>query len=162
MPVYAVDGPNRGRAGWDPTHRIAATVSIEAPSNMEQVNIYTEEGAWTGFRWGPTFGTFYDNIQFPKAYVEDYIRQINQPTVICRHLQSRSKTISWPPTCGDLIDKIGPCILLGWSTGSTNVMQAVNTPARAAKVKALIGIEGFTANSGGQSCFGKGHTPGLR
>ena len=76
MPVYAVDGPNRGRAGWDPTHRIAATVSIEAPSNMEQVNIYTEEGAWTGFRWGPTFGTFYDNTQFPKAYVEDYIRQI--------------------------------------------------------------------------------------
>jgi hypothetical protein len=30
-------------------------------------------------------------------------------------------------------------------------MEAVNTPDRAAKVKALIGIEGFTANSGGDT-----------
>lgn len=42
-----------------------------------------------------------------------------------------------------LIDQIGPCILLGWSTSSQNVMDAVNTPERASKVKALIGIEGF-------------------
>ena len=57
--VYAVDGPNRGRAGWDPTARIQATVGLALPSAMESVNIYTEEDAWTGFRWGPTFGTFY-------------------------------------------------------------------------------------------------------
>jgi hypothetical protein len=43
---------------------------------MQGVNIYTEEGAWTGFRWGPTPGTFYDNTQFPKDYVEAYIKQI--------------------------------------------------------------------------------------
>ena len=48
-----------------------------------------------------------------------------------------------------LVDKIGPCILLGWSTGSLNVMQAASSAAYAAKVKGLIGIEGFTAGSGG-------------
>jgi hypothetical protein len=74
--VYAVDGPNRGRAGWDPTARIQATLGIALPTAMESVNIYTKEEAWTGFRWGPTSGTFYANTQFPKAYVDDYIRQI--------------------------------------------------------------------------------------
>jgi pimeloyl-ACP methyl ester carboxylesterase len=74
--VYAVDGPNRGRSGWDPTARIQATVGLAPASSMEQVNIYTKEEAWTGFRWGPTSGTFYANTQFPKAYVDDYIRQI--------------------------------------------------------------------------------------
>jgi len=48
-----------------------------------------------------------------------------------------------------LVDRIGPCILLGWSTGSTNVMQAASSPSYAPKVKGLIGIEGFQASSGG-------------
>ena len=39
--VYAVDGPNRGRSGWDPTARIQATLGLALPSSMEQVNIYT-------------------------------------------------------------------------------------------------------------------------
>jgi len=51
-------------------------LGLAPASSMEQVNIYTKEEAWTGFRWGPTSGTFYANTQFPKAYVDDYIRQI--------------------------------------------------------------------------------------
>jgi pimeloyl-ACP methyl ester carboxylesterase len=147
--VYAVDGPNRGRAGWDPTARIQATVGLAPASSMEGVNIYTEEGAWTGFRWGPTFGTFYDNTQFPKAYVLDYIRQI-QPAY--RNLPLPAVQVQNNLMRDDLralVDKIGPCILLGWSTGSLNVMQAASSASYAAKVKGLIGIEGFTANSGG-------------
>ena len=116
---------------------------------MEGVNIYTEEGAWTGFRWGPTFGTFYDNTQFPKAYVEDYIKQI-QPAY--RNLPAPAVQVQNNLMRDDLralVAKIGPCILLGWSTGSLNVMQAASDPATAPKVKGLIGIEGFTAGSGG-------------
>jgi pimeloyl-ACP methyl ester carboxylesterase len=144
--VYAVDGPNRGRSGWDPTHRIAATVGQEPASSMEGVNIYTEEAAWTGFRWGPVFGTFYDNTQFPKNYVEDYIRQI-QPAY--RNLPAPAEQVQNNLMAADLralVDKIGPCILLGWSTGAINVMGAASSPAHAAKIKGLIGIEGF--NSG--------------
>ena len=147
--VYAVDGPNRGRAGWDPTARIQATVGLAAASAMEGVNIYTEESAWTAFRWGPTFGTFYSNTQFPKANVEDYIRQI-QPAY--RNLPAPAEQVQNNLMRDDLralVDKIGPCILLGWSTGSINVMQAASSPTYAPKVKGLIGIEGFTAGSGG-------------
>jgi pimeloyl-ACP methyl ester carboxylesterase len=143
--VYAVDGPNRGRAGWDPTARIRATTLLDPPTLMEGVNIYTEEGAWTGFRWGPTFGTFYANTQFPKAYVEDYIRQI-QPAY--RNLPLPAVQVQNNLMRDDLralVARIGPCILLGWSTGSLNVMQAASDASTAPNVKGLIGIEGFTA-----------------
>ena len=147
--VYAVDGPNRGRSGWDPTARIQATLDPTQAPFMQGVNIYTEEGAWTGFRWGPTPGTFYDNTQFPKDYVEAYIKQI-QPAY--RNLPAPAVQVENNAMRDDLralVDRIGPCILLGWSTSSTNVMQAASSPSYAPKVKGLIGIEGFQASSDG-------------
>jgi len=143
--VYAVDGANRGRGGWDPTARLQATVGLAPSSSMEGVNIYTEEAAWTAFRWGPTFGTFYSNTQFPKAYVEDYIKQIqpayrNLPAPAEAQLQNAHIQAGLEA----LVDRIGPCILLGWSTGGGNVLAAAtSSPARIANVKGLIGIEGF-------------------
>jgi hypothetical protein len=41
--VYSVDGANRGRAGWDPTKRFAATQGLLDPSLMEPANIYSEQ-----------------------------------------------------------------------------------------------------------------------
>ena len=147
--VYSVDGSNRGRAGWDPTHRFAVSQAIEPYTALEAANMYSEQSAWVAFRWGPTFGTWYPNTQFPKANKDDYLRQI-QPAY-------RDPTAN--PFLRDnvraLLDKIGPCILLGWSTGSTNVMQAASSPAYAPKVKGLIGIEGFTAGSGGDPALVK-------
>jgi hypothetical protein len=147
--VYSVDGSNRGRAGWDPTKRFAATQGLAPASDMEAANMYSEQSAWVAFRWGPSFGTWYQNTQFPKANKDDYLRQI-QPAY-------RDPTAN--PFLRDnvraLLDKIGPCILLGWSTGSANVMQAASSPAYAPKVKGLIGIEGFTAGSGGDPAIVK-------
>jgi pimeloyl-ACP methyl ester carboxylesterase len=138
--VYAVDGSNRGRAGWDPTNRFAASQGLVPPSNMESANMYSEQSAWVAFRWGPTYGTWYPNTKDAK---DGYLRQIQpayrDPTAnpfLKANLQA-------------LIDKIGPCILVGWSTGSTNVMQAASSPSYAPKVKGLIGLEGFQASSGG-------------
>jgi Alpha/beta hydrolase family len=141
--VYSVDGSNRGRAGWDPTNRFAASQGLVPPQNMEAANMYSEQSAWVAFRWGPTNGTWYDNTQFPKDYKDDYLRQI-QPAY-------RDPTANpfLRANVQALIDKIGPCILVGWSTGSTNVMQAASSPSYAPKVKGLIGLEGFTAGSGG-------------
>ena len=50
---------------------------------------------------------------------------------------------------GALVDKIGPCILLGWSTGTGNVMvAATSTPQRMNRVKGVIGLEGFPPAAG--------------
>lgn len=147
--VYVVDGSNRGRAGWDPVKRIQATAGLIDASEMEPTNTYAEQSSWTAFRWGPEYGVPYPNSQFPFEALNQYLPQLNPAYRDAEANDLLAANIS------ALIDKIGPCILLGWSTGSRNVMEAVDTPARAAQVKGLIGIEGFTAASGGDPALVK-------
>ena len=138
--VYAVDAPNRGRAGWDPTHRLAVTAGLELPAKLEPANMYSAQSAWVAFRWGPAYGTPYPNTQFPLEYIDDYLKQIQpayrddaQNPLIHRALEA-------------LVDKIGPCILLGWSTGTGNVMVAGSKRPHA--VKGVIGLEFFPGADG--------------
>ena len=137
LEVYVVDGSNRGRAGWDPVKRFKATAGLIAASEMETTDTYSEHTAWPGFRWGPQYGVLYPNSQFPIEALNQYLPQLNPA-----YRDAEANTLL-AANLSALIDKIGPCILLGWSTGSQNIMDAVNTPARAAQVKALIGVEGF-------------------
>lgn len=138
--VYDVDAPNRGRTGWDPTNRFAVSQGLEPIAALEFANMYSEQSAWTAFRWGPTFGVPYSNTQFPLDHVNDYLNQIQpayrdapQNTYIQNDLEA-------------LIDKIGPCILIGWSTGTGNVMVAASK--RPGVAKGVIGIEVFPPAAG--------------
>jgi pimeloyl-ACP methyl ester carboxylesterase len=139
--VYTVDAPNRGRAGWDPTARFATTQPpFLPPSAMEEANMYSEQSAWVAFRWGPEFGTPYPNTKFPLGSVNDYLKQI-QPAYRDApengYIQDDLKA---------LVDRIGPCILVGWSTGTGNVMVAASQ--RLYKVKGVVGLEGFPGAEG--------------
>lgn len=143
--VYALDGANRGRAGWDPTKRIQAssTPPLADPASLEPVNIYSEQSAWTAFRWGPTYGTPYRNSQFPFAYKDDYLRQIQAA------YRDPIQNVHMATDIGALVDKIGPCILVGWSTGTGNVLVgATSSPSRIRNVKGIIGLEGFPPAEG--------------
>jgi pimeloyl-ACP methyl ester carboxylesterase len=107
---------------------------------MEAANMYSEESAWVAFRWGPVFMTPYANTQFPLAYVDNYLKEIQpayRDALENGYLQANLEA---------LVDKIGPCILLGWSTGTGNVMVAAST--RLGIVKGQIGIEGFPGAAG--------------
>ena len=55
----------------------------------------------------------------------------------------------WRLICVPSSTRSDPVSFSVGSTGSTNVMTAASSPAYAPKIKGLIGIEGFTANSGG-------------
>jgi hypothetical protein len=144
--VYGVDGANRGRAGWDPTNRFRTTCCpplvppVLPASAMEAANMYSEESAWVAFRWGPVFMTPYANTQFPLAYVDNYLKEIQpayRDALENGYLQANLEA---------LVDKIGPCILLGWSTGTGNVMVAASN--RLGIVKGQIGLEGFPGAAG--------------
>jgi hypothetical protein len=109
---------------------------------MQGVNIYTEEGAWTGFRWGPTPGTFYDNTQFPKDYVEAYIKQI-QPAY--RNLPAPAVQVENNAMRDDLralVDRIGPCI-------SSVGRRALLTSAEHPRLPTHQKLRDFQASSGG-------------
>ena len=141
--VYVVDAPNRGRAGWDPTKRMRATLGEIPGSEMEPTNIYTEQSAWTAFRWGPEYGVKYPNSQFPFEAMGQYLRQI-QPAY-----RDAAQNPAIAADIGALVDKIGPCILVGWSTGTGNVMVgATSSPQRIRNVKGIIGLEGFPPAGG--------------
>jgi len=141
--VYTVDGSNRGRTGWDPTKRFAVAQGMLPPTALEPANIYSEQSAWVAFRWGPTFGTAYADTQFPLDHVQDYLKQI-QPA----YRDSAANTYL-QANLAALIDKIGPCILLGCSTGTGNVMvAATSSPERIQAVKGIVGIEGYPGATG--------------
>lgn len=141
--VYSVDGANRGRAGWDPTNRFAVSQGILPPSALESANMYSEQSAWTAFRWGPTFGTPYADTQFPLDHVDDYLKEI-QPAY-----RDANENPYLQADLGALVDRLGPCILLGWSTGTGNVMvAATSSPSRMESVKGQIGLEGYPGAAG--------------
>lgn len=136
--VYVVDAPNRGRSGWDPTSRLAVSMGEKPPTAMEAVNIYTAQTAWTNFRIGPRYGTQAPEQQFPSDSLKQYLPQL---------IPSYRDNIQNDYISQDLavlIDKIGPCILLGWSTGGGNVLVAGTS--RVEKVKGIVAVEGIPPN----------------
>jgi pimeloyl-ACP methyl ester carboxylesterase len=138
--VYNVDAPNRGRAGWDPTHRLAVSRGLEPPSTLEPANMYSAQSAWVAFRWGPEYGTPFADSQFPFDHLDDYLKQI-QPAY-----RDNAQNPAIHRGLIALVDKIGPCILLGWSTGTGNVMVAA--AKRPGVVKGVIGLEFFPGAPG--------------
>ncbi len=137
---YAVDAPNRGRSGYDPTQRYKVYLGLAAPATLEVGNIYSAQAAWVAFRWGPTYGEQYDGQQFPVDHLKDYLPE---------SVPSYRDATQNPKIVADLvalIDKLGPCILLGWSTGTSNVMNAA--AQRTNLVRAVIGIEGAPPSGG--------------
>jgi pimeloyl-ACP methyl ester carboxylesterase len=130
---YAVDAPNRGRSGYDPTHRFKVLAGLEPASALEIGNIYSRQGAWVSFRLGPKYGERYPGQLFPFDYMDDYVKEL---------VPSYRGAEQNPLIVNDLvalIDKLGPCILLGHSTGGANVLNAATL--RPEKVKGLIALE---------------------
>jgi pimeloyl-ACP methyl ester carboxylesterase len=141
--VYVVDGSDRGRAGWDPTNRLAVSTGVLPSTSLEPANIYSAESAWVKFRWGPVYGTPYPNTQFPLDHLRDYLKQI-QPAYRDPAANARLQA-----NLAALIDKVGPCLLLGWSTGAGNVMvAATSSPQRMSNIKGIIAIEGYPPSWG--------------
>jgi len=64
-PVYVVDFPGRGRAGFDSTTINQAKFELNAALLPASVNRTTAERAWVNFRFGPTYLTPFAGVQFP-------------------------------------------------------------------------------------------------
>ena len=73
--VYVVDHAGRARSGFDPTPGNRAKL-IKNPALIPSFAEFTNEQAWTAFRFGPTAFTPYDNTQFPIAARVQYFAQI--------------------------------------------------------------------------------------
>ena len=74
--VYLPDQVSRARSGFDPTvfNRVHSGAAL--PGAQPLVSRFSNEEAWTVFRFGPTFGTPYPDEQFPVEAMDELAKQM--------------------------------------------------------------------------------------
>jgi len=74
--VYLLEQPSRARSGFDASAIIAVRDGKAPPSQLPLVRIETHEAAWANFRFGPSFGTPFQDGQFPIEAVAEFYKQL--------------------------------------------------------------------------------------
>jgi pimeloyl-ACP methyl ester carboxylesterase len=132
--TYVVDDVNRGRSGYDIRSIVAAVWGDIPVTQIDRINKYSLERAWTAFRLGPTYGTAYPDTQFPIEFFDAYAGQLvpsfRLPIETDRNVHAFVS----------LVDQIGPSVLVTWSqSGSFGWLSALQRPDR---FKAIVALEG--------------------
>ena len=125
---------NRGRSGYDIRSIVAAVWGDMPVSQINRINKYSLERAWTAFRLGPTYGTAYPDAQFPiesfDAYAGQLVPSFRLPIETDRNVHAFVA----------LVDQIGPSVLVTWSqSGRFGWLSALQRPD---KFKAIVALEG--------------------
>ena len=134
IPVYVVDHSGRARSGFDPSSTNRAKLESNA-ALVPSFRKFTNEQAWTTFRFGPSPFVPYENTQFPTAAREQYFAQI-VPNTETSYPDSGQTTTA---ALVKLLDRIGPAVILVHSqSGRYGIGAAI---ARPGLVKAVVSIE---------------------
>jgi pimeloyl-ACP methyl ester carboxylesterase len=138
FPVYVVDHSGRGRSGFNSTVLNQAKAESNAGA-LPSLLLYTREGAWVNFLFGPTAGNAWPDGQFPLDAQDQYFSQL-VPNGEATLEGGDANTID---ALTALIDKIGPAVLLVHSQSGSYGLELVRR--RPALVKALVDVEGNCA-----------------
>jgi pimeloyl-ACP methyl ester carboxylesterase len=135
--VYGVDRVNSGRSGQDVCAINAARLGVIPAAQMPTINRYSAEAAWVEFRWGPKYGTWYEDTQFPKEALDTYLSQLIPNFRDPQELQKAVAALS------ALLEKTGPAILQSWSSGGLIIYKTAI--ARPDLVKGVLALENNAA-----------------
>jgi len=134
VPVYVVDHSGRARSGFDPTPANQA-LREKNPALIPSFAEFTNEYAWTSFRFGPTAFTPYEATRFPVAARDQYFAQI-VPNTETSYEGAGDNTVR---ALAALVDRIGPAVLLVHSqSGAYGIAAAV---ARPGSIKGVVSVE---------------------
>lgn len=134
IPTYIVDHSGRARSGFDPSPTNRAKLQ-DKPELVPNFWTFTNEAAWTVFRFGPTPFVPYENTKFPVDAKEQYFAQII-PNTETSYAEGGQATIQ---ALAALLDRIGPAVILVHSqSGAYGIGAAI---ARPNLVKAVVSIE---------------------
>jgi pimeloyl-ACP methyl ester carboxylesterase len=75
-PTYLIDQVTRARSGFDPSVFQQVQNGAKPPSALPNILVIGHQAAWTAFRFGPAYGTPYDDEQFPTAYADEFFKQM--------------------------------------------------------------------------------------
>jgi pimeloyl-ACP methyl ester carboxylesterase len=132
--VYGVDRVNTGRAGGDSCAINAARLGNIPAKNMPAMNRYSAESAWVTFRWGPQYGEFYPDTQFPKEALTAYYAQLVNTY---RDPDETRKSVAALVALIDAIKE--PVVLQSWSSSGLIIYLAAIE--RAERVKGILALE---------------------
>ena len=134
IPVYVVDHSGRARSGFDPTPINRAKLEGN-PALIPSFAEFTNEQAWTAFRFGPTAFTPFENTRFPIKAQDQYFAQI-VPNTETSDPDAGQNTIA---ALAALLDRIGPAVVMVHSqSGAYGIGTAIARPDAA---KAVVSVE---------------------
>ena len=136
FPVYVVDFPGRGRAGFNPT-AINQGRQEDDPSVVPEIRRTTAEGAWTAFRFGPEFGVEFPHVKYPLEELQQFSAQGVPSTDVTLEGGSLQQA---PLALAKLLDRIGPAIVVVHS--QSGPFADILVALRPGLVKATINVEG--------------------
>jgi pimeloyl-ACP methyl ester carboxylesterase len=160
FPVYVVDHAGRGRSGFNPTivnqvrdapaFRASSRSSTKRSSRSSSKDsnrdssadvlptlfVGTHERAWQNFRFGPSYGVPFPNVQFPVETVDQYFAQLvpNTETTLA------NGAVNTVDALAALLDKIGSAVVIVHSQSGVYGLDLVRE--RGQLVRGLISIEG--------------------
>jgi hypothetical protein len=136
-PVYVVDTPGRGRAGFNAAAVNQAKMEAEPRSLPPSMLMVTSDLAWTLFRFGPSFGTAFPDSQYPVEAVTAFGAQgvpFAEVTLEGGAMQTAPRALA------ALLDRIGPSIVVVHSLAGPFADALVGLRPRL--VRAVVNIEG--------------------
>jgi pimeloyl-ACP methyl ester carboxylesterase len=136
FPVYVVDFPGRGRAGFNPT-AINQARQEDDLSLVPEIRRTTAEGAWTAFRFGPEYGVEFPNQKFPLEAAQQFSAQGVPYTDVTLEGGALQQA---PAALAKLLDTIGPAIVLVHS--QSGPFADILVGLRPELVKGTINVEG--------------------
>ena len=131
--VYGVDSVHSGRSASDICKINAVRLGLAPIKELPTTNRYSAESAWVTFRWGPRFGEFYPDTQFPTESVEQYYLQL------LSNYRDPDQTPKMVSALVALIDKVGPVVLQSWS--SSGILIYLAAIERPDLVKGILALE---------------------
>lgn len=134
IPVYVVDHAGHARSGFDPSPMNRAKLEGDAVP-VPSCRRFTNEQAWTAFRFGPTPFIPYESTQYPVEAQDQYFAQLVPDTETSYPAGDRNMI----DALATLIDQVGPAVVLAHSrSGAYGIRTAI---ARPDLVKAVVSIE---------------------
>jgi hypothetical protein len=138
--VYNVDQAARARSGHDVTLFNRVRQGILPPTAQPSMNRQSDEGAWTGFRFGPTPGVPFPDTQFPVEAADEFSKQATTTlNVLLPVPDSNFKALS------DLAIKLKGAVIMGHSQSGFFPVEAVLTDSTG--IKGAIVLESGGCNT---------------
>ena len=136
-PVYVVDTPGRGRAGFNASAVNQAKAEADGRNLPPSMLMVTSELAWTLFRFGPSFGTAFPDSQYPVEAATAFQAQgvpFAEVTLEGGAMQTAPRALA------ALLDRIGPSIVVVHSLAGPFADALV--ALRPKLVRGVVNIEG--------------------